>query len=109
MNICELYIKGWREGKNGCADDAISGQVYNTMSGRVMMRDMRGGTCGFLCLADKATLRPGGHVASLPLRWAAEDKEQMKFPSAVIVTDCEIGSEMRLPRVEIVADCEIGS
>ena len=62
-----------------------------------------------LCLAEEATLRPGGHVASLPLRWAAEDEEQVKLPSAVIVTDCEIGSEMRLPRAEIVADCEIGS
>ncbi len=67
------------------------------------MRDMRGGACGFLCLAEEA------HVASLPLGWAAKDEEQVRLPSAVIVTDCEIGSEMRLPRAEIVADCEIGS
>ena len=35
-------------------------------------------------------------VASLVLQWAIEDGGQVKLPSAVIVTDCEIGSEMRL-------------
>lgn len=60
------------------------------------MRDMRGGTCEFLCLAEEATLHPGGHVALLPLRWAAKDEERVKLLSAVTVTDCEIGSEMRL-------------
>ena len=36
-------------------------------------------------------------VASSVLQWAVEDGGQVKLPSAVIVTDCEIGSKMRLP------------
>ena len=73
------------------------------------MRDMRGDACGFLCLAEGATLHCRGHVASSALSWAAEDGGQVKLPSAVFVTDSEIGSEMRLSYAVTVAGCEIGS
>lgn len=80
----------------------------NRQADKVMMKDMKGGICGFLCLTKEATLYPGGHVASLPLRWAAKNEEQVKFLLAVIMTDCEIGNEKRLPQAKIVADCKIG-
>lgn len=44
----------------------------------------------------KATSHQGGQVASSVLQWAAEDTGHIKLPSAVVVTDCEIGSEMEL-------------
>lgn len=31
--------------------------IMSRRAGRLTMRDMRGGTCEFLCLAEKATLR----------------------------------------------------
>ncbi len=36
-------------------------------------------TCEFLCFAEETMLRPGGHVASLPLWWAVKDEEQVNF------------------------------
>ena len=71
------------------------------------MRDMRGDACGFLCLAEKATLHPRGHVVSSALPWAAEERGQVKLASAVTETDSEIGSEMRLSAGVIVAGCEV--
>lgn len=53
VNICLLYIRGQRERKNGCTNNAMSRKVDE-----MMMRDMRQGTCRFLCLAEKATLHP---------------------------------------------------
>lgn len=46
--------------------------------------------CGRSHVAGKRT------VASSVLQWAVEEGGQVKLPSAVTVTDCEIGSEMRL-------------
>ena len=36
VEMCLLYVKGREEGKNGCANDAMSGRVAE-----MMMRDMR--------------------------------------------------------------------
>ena len=80
VTICLLYIKGWREGKNGCANDAMSGRVDD-----VIMRDIRGVTWGFLCLAEETTLHPR--------QWAADAEGRMKFLSC----DCRI----RYPMVSI--------
>ena len=68
MNICLLYIKGRRERKKRLYRrcDEWTSVLYNAMSGQadeLMIRDMRRGTCRFLCLAEEATLRPGGHIA----------------------------------------------
>lgn len=58
------------------------------MGGRadeVMMRDIKGGVCGILSLAEEAMLSPKGLVVSFPLRWAAKYEEQVEIPPAVIV------------------------
>lgn len=53
-----------------CANDAMSGRVDESM-----MRDKGGETYGFLCFTEEVTLPSREHVASLSLRWAAEDQE----------------------------------
>lgn len=60
MNKSLLYIKRRRGGKNSCANDAMSERV-----GEVIMGDMRGETCGFLCLAEEVTLHPRGQTSCL--------------------------------------------
>ena len=95
-----IVHKGMEGGKEPLS---ISGRVDE-----VMMRLMRGEPVNSYA-SEKTTLPPREHVASLPLRWGAKDEEQVKLPSAVIVTDYKIGSEMMLSGAEIVADCETGS
>ena len=45
VNWMFMYIKGR---KNRCANDAMNGRVNE-----VMMRDVRGKHCGFLCLVEE--------------------------------------------------------
>lgn len=56
-------MKRQMEGKYGCANDAMSERVDEAV-----MKDMRGGTCEYLCLAEEASLSPRELVAPLPLR-----------------------------------------
>ena len=65
VNMFLLYIKGWREGKKRLCKrcDGWTSRRVN----KVIMRDMRRDACGFLCLAEKATLYPQRHVSSSPL------------------------------------------